>query len=102
MATEGLNIPSTPGMALSTPVMSAPAVILPAASTALSVNAAQPAIQLNADQIAEKWGHPNGLANHPEPKQVIATSCLCCSLMITSSGLLRLETSCRTVPQRDL
>ena len=63
-------MPATPGMALGTPVMSAPAAIPPVASTALSVNAAQPAIQLDATQIAEKWGHPNGLANHAEPKQV--------------------------------
>ncbi len=70
LAAEGLNVPSTPGMALSTPVMSAPAAIPPVASTALSVNAAQPAIQLDATQIAEKWGHPNGLATHAQPKQV--------------------------------
>ena len=94
VATEGLNIPSAPGMALSTPVMSAPAAILPAASTALSVNAAQPAIQLNPDQIAEKWGHPNGLTNHPEPQQVIVTPFLCYGVGITSNGcscVLRLD-----------
>ena len=70
-AAEGLNMPATPGMALSTPAMSAPAAILPAASTALSVIAAQSGIQLDAHQIAEKWGHPNGLVNHAEPKQVL-------------------------------
>ena len=67
LATEGVN---TPGMALSTPMLPAPAAILPVASTALSVNAAQPAIQLDPDRIAEKWGHPNGSADHAGPKQV--------------------------------
>lgn len=71
LATEGLN---TPGMALSTPILPAPAAILPVASTALSVNAAQPAIQLDPDRIAEKWGHPNGFANHGEPKQACSQS----------------------------
>lgn len=62
--------PITPGIALSTPAMSVPAPILPAASTALSADAAQPGIQLDVNQIAQKWGHSNGLVNHAEPKQV--------------------------------
>ena len=52
--------------------MSAPTAVLPAASTALSANDPQLGIQLDINQIAEKWGHPNanGMANSAEPMQV--------------------------------
>lgn len=59
-----------PGMALSTPAMLAPAAILPAASTALSANGLQPGIQLDVNQIAEKWGHSNGVGHHAPATQV--------------------------------
>ncbi|CAK0763405.1 hypothetical protein CVIRNUC_003054 [Coccomyxa viridis] len=65
-----MGLPATPGMALSTPAMSAPAAVAPAASTALSATAPLAGIQLDASQIAEKWGHANGLARYSNANEV--------------------------------
>lgn len=66
-----MGLPATPGMALSTPAMSAPAAVAPAASTALSATAPLAGIQLDASQIAEKWGHANGLARYSNANEVL-------------------------------
>ena len=63
--------PATPGMALSTPAMPAPAAAAPAASTALSATAPLAGIQLDASQIAEKWGHADGLARYANAREVL-------------------------------
>ena len=69
-----VGLPATPGMALSTPAMSAPAAVLPAASTALSATAPLSGIQLDASQIAEKWGHADGLARYSNANEVLQHS----------------------------
>ena len=66
-----MGLPATPGMALSTPAMSAPAAVAPAASTALSATAPLAGIQLDASQIAEKWGHADGLARYSGANEVL-------------------------------
>ena len=66
-----MGLTATPGMALSTPAMSAPAAVAPAASTALSATAPLAGIQLDASQIAEKWGHADGLARYSNANEVL-------------------------------
>ena len=66
-----MGLPATPGMALSTPAMSAPAAAAPAASTALSATAPLAGIQLDASQIAEKWGQADGLARYSNANEVL-------------------------------